>query len=74
MRGDLPACVIQKFNRYDLLRTKLQHFEKKDLLPIDIVYEPTLDIEKSIYSYFAPKIHAAFNTCYNKIVRVSKKD
>ena len=47
--------------------------KKGDLLPIDIVYEPILDIEKSIYCYFAPEIHAAFNTCFDKIVRGSKK-
>ena len=44
MRAELSACVIQKFNGYDLLRNKLQRIEKKNLLPIDIVYEPTLDI------------------------------
>ena len=38
MRSELSACVIQKFNGYDLLRNKLQRFEKKDLFPIDIVY------------------------------------
>ena len=73
MRGELPACMIQKFNGYDLLRTKLERFEKKDLLSIDFVYEPNLDIVKPIYCYFTPETHMAFNTCYDKIVRGSKK-
>ena len=38
---ELSACVIQKFNGYDLLRTKLKKDEKKSLAPLDIVYEPT---------------------------------
>lgn len=49
MRAELSTCVIQKFNGYDLLRIRLQHNEKKNLIPIDIVYELTLDIEKLIY-------------------------
>ena len=65
--------MIQKINGYDLLRPKLQYFEKKDLLPIDIVYEPSLDVDKPIYCYFAPEFHAAFSTCYDKVVRGSKK-
>ena len=30
MRAQLPACVIQKFNGYDLLRPTLQYLEKKE--------------------------------------------
>ena len=30
-------------------------------------------MEKSINCYFSPELHTAFNTCYNKIVRGSKK-
>ena len=38
MKRELSACIIQKFNGYDLLRNHLQHFERQDFLPIDIVY------------------------------------
>ena len=38
MKTKLSACLIQKFNGYDLLRNELQNCEKKDLVPIDIVY------------------------------------
>ena len=73
MRAELSACVIQKFNGYDLLRANLKYSEKKDLLLIDIVYEPTLNIEKPIDCFFASEIHLAFNTCYKKIVKGKKK-
>lgn len=43
MRAELPACGIQKFNGYDLLRPNLKYLEKKNLLPIDIFYEATLN-------------------------------
>ena len=74
MRAELSACVIQKFNGYDLLRVNLKYSEKKDLLPIDIVYEPTLNIEKPTECFFASKIHLAFNTYYEKIVKGNKKE
>ena len=48
MKVELSACVIQKFNGYDLLRANLKYSEKKNLVPIDIVYEPTLNNEKPI--------------------------
>ena len=41
MRAELSACIIQKFNGCDLLRANLKYLEKKNLSPIDIVYEPT---------------------------------
>ena len=41
MRAELSACIIQKFNGCDLLRANLKYSEKKNLSPIDIVYEPT---------------------------------
>ena len=41
MEAELSACVIQKFNGYDILRTKLKKDEKKNLAPLDIVDELT---------------------------------
>ena len=73
MRAELSTCVIQKFNGYDLLRANLKYSEKKDLLLIDIVYEPTFNTEKPIDCFFASEIHLAFNTCYEKIVKGKKK-
>ena len=63
MRAKLSACIIQKFNGFDLLKADLKHSEKKNLLPTDIVYEPTLNTEKPIECFFADEIHLAFNTC-----------
>ena len=73
MRAELSACVIQKFNGYDLLRAYLKYSEKKNLIPIDIVFEPTLNTEKPIECFFADEIHLAFNSSYDKFVRGSKK-
>ena len=67
MRRALSSCTIQKFNGYELIRNKLQHKELSDFTPIDIVYKPTLDVEKPILCYFAPQIFLSFHTGIKKM-------
>ena len=52
MRRELSSCAIQKSNDYELLRNHLQNGERKDFVPIDVVYEPTLDEKKLIFCFF----------------------
>ena len=72
MRKELSACVISKFNGYEFLRNSLKSKEKKYFIPIDIVYEPTLNDQKPIECFFAPKIEVAYNTNI-KLARQGKK-
>ena len=53
MKRELSSCAIQKFNGYELLRNNLHSFEKKDSIPIDIIYERKLDENKKIECFFA---------------------
>ena len=73
MKTELSACVIQKFNGYDLLKNTLQRSQKRDLVPIDIVYELSLDVNKAILCFFAPQIHTAYQTFYEKSLGDNKK-
>ena len=57
MKRKLSACVIQKFNGYELLRNHLNSTERKNCIPIDVAYEPTLNDKKPIECFFAPKIY-----------------
>ena len=63
MKAELSSCVIQKFSGYDLLRAELALEERKNLVSIDIVYEPTQDKTKPIYCYFAPKNSSSIPNC-----------
>ena len=67
MRKELSSSAIRKFNGYDLLKNNLQKKEATDFIPIDIVYEPTLDKEKLILCYFSPNIFSAFHTRIEKM-------
>ena len=61
MKTELSACVIQKFNGYDLLRNNLQHSGKTELVPIDTVYEPTLDVTKPILFFRTANLYSIPN-------------
>lgn len=65
-------CLIQKFNGSELLRSHLNNEEKQDFVPIDIIYEPTLNTNKPIFCFYAPSIHLVYHTTYEKI-RSAKK-
>lgn len=40
---DLSSSVIEKFNGYETIRHKIEHQEKADFYPLNIVYEPIYD-------------------------------
>ena len=52
MKEELSACVIQKFNGYELFRNHLNSTEGKHFIPIDVVYKPTLNENKAIECFF----------------------
>ena len=54
----------KRFNGYEFLREELRYFERKNLVPLDIVYEPPKNNRAPIYCFFAPKIYMAFATFY----------
>ena len=66
MKQELLACVIQKFNGYELLRNHLNSTERKDFIHIDVIYKPTLNENKAVECFFAPKIHLAFRKPLSK--------
>ena len=72
MKKELSACVIGKFNGYEFLRNHLQSNEKEKIIPIDIIYEPTLNDKKPIQCFFAPEISLGFYTSIEK-TRKGKK-
>ena len=66
LHSEVSACVQRKFNGYQYVRTNLNFLEKKQLMPIDIVYDPAKNCNTPIYCYFAPDISLAFVAYFNK--------
>ena len=52
IHSEISSCALQKFNGYEFLRNELKHFERKNLIPLDIVYEPPRDTKNPIYCFF----------------------
>ena len=72
MKRELSACIIEKFNGYEVLRNHLNSTERKNFIRIDIVYESTLNEKKPIMCFFAPDISLGHYTSDDKI-RKGKK-
>ena len=72
MKREVSACIIQKFNGYEVLRNHLNSTERKIFILIDIVYEPTLNEKKTIVCFFAPEVSLGYYTSYDKM-RKGKK-
>ena len=62
IHSEISSCVQQKFNGYDFLIEELRNYEKKNLVPHDIVYEPPKNTETPIYCFFATKIYMVYAT------------
>ena len=54
------------------MRNHLNSHEKIDFVPIDIVYQPTLDDTREIEYYFTPDISLAFNAKADKFRKGQK--
>ena len=65
-KRELSTCAIEKFNGYEFVRNHLQYREKRDFVPINIVYEPVLDEKKQNLCFFAPSTHLAYHTSIEK--------
>ena len=72
IHSEISSCALQKFNGYEFLREELRHYEKKKLVPLDIVYEPPKNTETPIYCFFAPKIYMAYATFYSQGDKIIK--
>ena len=66
MHSEVLSCAIPQFDGYEYLRNVLKTQEKKNLRPLDIVYEPTKNVSEPIRCYFAPKIYLAFSSYYTR--------
>ena len=65
VQRDLSACVVQKFNGYEILKIQLKGIEKWNHEPIDIIYEPVND-EIHIQCFFTDDLHLAYRSYYSK--------
>ena len=66
---DLSSSVIEKFNRFQIIKRGLENKEKEDFCSIDIVYEPVSNKNDLLICYFTDNIHLAFRSYISKKVK-----
>ena len=59
---NLSSSVIENFNSYEMMRQNLARKERVDIIPVDIVYEPTYDENIPVACFFTSKIHLAYKS------------
>ena len=70
---NLSACVVEKFNGYEIIRNDLARKEPLDFQPIDIVYEPCFDETTPVICNFTPNIFTAYKSYVGRFERGKKK-
>ena len=65
---DLPSCVIQKFNEYEVLKPQLKCQEKQFHKPIDIIFEPVID-NSARACFFTDSLYLAYRSYYLRNVK-----
>ena len=57
---NLSACIVKKFDSYETLIKDLGRKESLDFIPVDILYEPSFELDVPDLCYFYPNIHLAY--------------
>ena len=66
MLRELSTCIIKQFNDQEILKKNLERKQAKPHIPINIVQEPTFDLDKPVFCYFCPEIHMAYRSYIEK--------
>ena len=61
----LSSCIIEKYNGYQTISIEFARKERKNFKPIDIIYKPTKNPEKSRLCYFTADILKAYHNLYS---------
>ena len=63
---ELSACVIERFNGFQIVRLEFDNEIRKDFKPIDIIYKPVIKLNSIINCFFTDRLHLAFKAVYNE--------
>ena len=60
----LASCILQKFNGFEILKNEFAKREKQNLIPVDIIYIPTKNVDTLPECYYTTEIQNAYTTLY----------
>ena len=59
---NLSSSVVEKFNGYEMIRQNLARKERVDIIPVDIVYEPTYHENILVPFFFTSEVHLVYKS------------
>ena len=65
---ELSACVIERFNGFQVVKLEFDNEIRRNFKPIDIIYKPVIKLNSIIDCFFTNAMHLAFKAVYNETI------
>ena len=63
---DLSSCIIEKFNRFNIVRLEFAKKLRQETSPINIIYNPVKKDTENIKCFFSNRINLAYKTTFSE--------
>ena len=70
--SEVSACVVERFNGFQIVRLEFDNEIRKEFTPLDIIYKPVIKLDSIINCYFTDRLHLAFKALYNETTNWTK--
>ena len=64
--SEVSACIIERFNGFQIVRLEYDNEIRKEFKPIDIIYKPVIKLNAIINCFFTDRLHLAYKAVYNE--------
>ena len=66
VQRDLSSCIIEKFNRFNIVRLEIDRELRREMTPVDIVYKPVRKHTDDIECFFTTQLNLVFRTTFGE--------
>ena len=70
---DLSACIIEKFNGFNIVRTEFDGKLRQKMYPIDIIYKPVKKEDEIIECFFSSQMNLAYRATFSENQKLKLK-
>ena len=70
--NEVSACVIERFNGFQVVRLEFDNEIRREFEPIDIIYKPVIKLDSILNCFFTDRLYLAFKAVYNETTNWDK--
>ena len=70
---DLSACIIEKFNGFNIVRIEFDRKLRQKMYPIDIIYKPVKKEDEIIECFFSSQMNLAYRATFSENQKLKLK-